>query len=114
MRQRDLMPQCGTFTTARRRRIIGVILMKGVPRPRGEWWVGGKQVAIVQWADKAIRNEKNQTTLYTAVKRHVSAGTTQENVLRAIEQDPLLEIAWRDPAMKRSLRRDTFPTGKIR
>jgi hypothetical protein len=90
MERKVLHPQCGNFTRGGET-VTGVMLMSDVPDPDGQWWVGGKQLALITWA---AGDTDRQTKLYNRVNRIIRDLPTVDGALRALGQDREIRIHW--------------------
>jgi hypothetical protein len=93
MKQKVLQPQCGTFSRGSET-VEGVMLVSNVPSPRGQWWVGGKQRALVAWKPKV---KGTQTELYRLVNKVVRANKTTDDVLSILKTYGLVSVRWEAP-----------------
>lgn len=89
MKPTQLSPECGEYTHKSKGTVTGVMLVANVPNPRGQWWVGGKHVALI----RSVINEK-QTKLWTRINKIVREKPDLKAVLRAIRADQSMQIVW--------------------
>jgi len=91
MKPREMMPHVGEFQVPGRSGVIhGVMLVADVPDPTGQWWVGGRQVALVQWGPD--RSGMSQPALYKRVNQLTKAAPTEGDLLKVLSEDPDLRV----------------------